>query len=97
VSNNDTVTITEAATMLGVEKGKITRLVKAGVLTSRTSLLDTRRRLIPRNQVERIIAEEGAKSRKPVSTQRVRPGFASDGIDTDPADIPASRIKDWVS
>jgi excisionase family DNA binding protein len=97
VSKNDTVTITEAAAMLGVERGKFARIVKAGELTSRTSLLDARRRLISRDQVERIIEEEGAKSRKPVSTQRLRPGFASDGIDTDPADIPASRIKDWVS
>ncbi|MBV9281575.1 MAG: helix-turn-helix domain-containing protein, partial [Chloroflexi bacterium] len=59
MADGDSVTVTEAAAMLGVRKEKVARLVKKGILTSRPSILDARCRLIPREQVERILAEEG--------------------------------------
>lgn len=55
----DMVTVNEAAQMLGTSKEKIARLVKQGVLTSRSSIVDRRRRLIPRAQIERILREDG--------------------------------------
>jgi excisionase family DNA binding protein len=55
----DKVMVTEAAEMLGVTKEKVARLIKKGVLTAEPSLLDARRKLIPRVQVEAILAKEG--------------------------------------
>jgi excisionase family DNA binding protein len=60
MAERDYVTVGEAARMLGVRKEKIARLVKQGVLTSKPSIVDARRRLIPRNQLEEILEEEGA-------------------------------------
>jgi excisionase family DNA binding protein len=63
----DKVMVTEAAEMLGVTKEKVARLIKKGVLTAEPSMLDARRKLIPRVQVEAILANEGhapAKRRK---------------------------------
>jgi excisionase family DNA binding protein len=73
MADGDSVTVTEAAAMLGVRKEKVARLVKKGILTSRPSILDARCRLIPREQVERILAEEG---RAPVRRGSTGPDIA---------------------
>jgi excisionase family DNA binding protein len=57
--DSEMVTVKEAARILGTTKEKVARLVKQGILTSRPSTIDARRRLIPRIQVERILRGEG--------------------------------------
>jgi hypothetical protein len=47
--------------------------------------LDRREKLIRREDLERLCAQ--------VKTRR---HFVSDGSDTDPVDVPANRVKDWV-
>jgi excisionase family DNA binding protein len=87
MAEGDYVTVTEAARMLGVRKEKIARLVKKGVLTSRPSIVDARRRLIPRGQVEKIVEEEGVTADASANgggedAERPRPnivGIVSDG------------------
>lgn len=59
MADGETVTVTEAARMLGTTNERITRLIQCGVLTSWQSKLDRRRRLIPRADVEQILREEG--------------------------------------
>jgi len=63
--SDELVTMTEAAQLLGTTREKVARLVRQGVLTSRPSVLDARRRLIPRTEVEGILNSEG----RHVSTQ----------------------------
>jgi excisionase family DNA binding protein len=75
----------EAAHILGVSNAKIWRLVKAGELSAYQNPLDRREKLIRREDLERL--------RTQVKPRR---HFVSDGSDTDPVDVPAKRIKDWV-
>jgi excisionase family DNA binding protein len=65
------VMVTEAAEMLGVTKEKVARLIKKGVLNAEPSTLDARRKLIPRVQVEAILARDGhpAAKRRKLATQ----------------------------
>jgi excisionase family DNA binding protein len=58
-SMTDEVDMKTAAAMLGVSKDKLARMVKAGKLTARPSVLDARRKLIPRQQVEDLLKAEG--------------------------------------
>jgi excisionase family DNA binding protein len=75
----------EAARILGVSNAKMWRLVKGGELPAHPNPLDRREKLVRREDLERLRARSGA-----------HPRFVSDGSDTDPVEIPASRIKDWV-
>lgn len=54
---NDTVTVTEAARMLGTTDERVVRLIKRGILTSRMGVVDRRRRLIPREEVDEYLAK----------------------------------------
>lgn len=77
MAERETVTVSEAARLLGTTNERIARLIKRGVLTSRVSNLDRRRRLIPREEVERILHEEGWKP-------PTRPARAETGVDPRP-------------
>ena len=92
----DSVTVMEAAAMLGVRKEKIARLIKQGILTSRPSKLDARRKLIPRAQVENILAEEGRKPRggRDETTSRRRPRTA--GLYTGPMKVHSDEVEDYL-
>ncbi|MGI8967784.1 MAG: hypothetical protein ACR2GA_01600 [Chloroflexota bacterium] len=101
---HDTVTVTGAACMLGTTNERIARLIKRGALTSQTSLLDRRRRLIPRVEIERILREEGynpPKRRlrsKPAADSRPRPrtfGMHSGPIKVTSADVDEYLAKHW--
>jgi excisionase family DNA binding protein len=81
----DTVTMKEAAQLLGVSNAKLWRMVRDGVLLAYQNPLDRREKLIRRADIDHLRAE-GRPPRR----------FVSDGVDTAPVDIPASRIKDWV-
>ncbi|MBV9278532.1 MAG: helix-turn-helix domain-containing protein [Chloroflexi bacterium] len=81
----DTVTMKEAARLLGISNAKIWRLVKDGALPAHQNPLDRREKLIRREDVERLHAQAPARRR-----------FVSDGSDMSPVDVPASRIKEWV-
>lgn len=89
VVEGDCVTVTEAAAMLGVRKEKIARLTKQGVLTSRPSILDARRRLIPREQLDRLLRDEGRPPRRSPSPQTA-------GLYTGPMEISSDRVDDYL-
>ena len=72
MTEEDSVTVTEAAVMLGVRKEKIARLIKQGIITCRPSKLDARRKLIPRTQVETILEEEGPAQNRTKDPVRMR-------------------------
>ncbi len=75
----------EAARILGVSNAKIWRLVRDGVLATSQNPLDRREKLIRRDDLERLGKSFGS-----------HPGFRSDGCDTDPVNVPARHIKEWV-
>jgi excisionase family DNA binding protein len=58
------VSIQAAAALLGVTRDKVTRLVKEGVLPSEDSVLDKRKKLIPRPAVVALMKREGIKPPK---------------------------------
>jgi excisionase family DNA binding protein len=60
------VTVQEAADMLNVRRERIWKLMADGVLTAEPSKLDGRQRLIPREQVEALLQEEGYRPRRTV-------------------------------
>jgi excisionase family DNA binding protein len=93
----DTLTVNEAAQLLGTTKEKIARLVRQGVLTSRVSVVDARRRLIPRAEVERILRDEARVGSSGVSAgtpSRPRPRTA--GMYTGPLEIEADEVDDYL-
>ncbi len=100
MADGDSVTVTEAAAMLGVRKEKIARLIKQGILTSRPSKLDARRRLIPRAQVEKILQEEGHNPpKKRTTTNRelpTRPRPRTAGMYTGPVKIHSDEVEDYL-
>jgi excisionase family DNA binding protein len=53
------LSIGEAATLLGVSRNKVVRLIKEGVLPAEDSILDKRRKRIPRSAVLDILKREG--------------------------------------
>ena len=58
------LTVQEAADVLNVRRERIWKLLVDGVLTAVPSKLDGRRKLIPREQVERLLLEEGYRPRQ---------------------------------
>jgi len=97
VVSEDQVTVKEAAQLLGTTKEKVARLVRQGVLTSRPSVLDARRRLIPLAELERILEAEG----RHVSVQggsrsenRARPRTA--GMYTGLLDVHSDEVEDYL-
>jgi excisionase family DNA binding protein len=50
----DSVTVSEAARLLGVSRSKIWSLLREGVLTARSNPLDRRERLIAVEEIERL-------------------------------------------
>ena len=101
MSNQDAITVSEAARLLGTTNERIARLVKRGVLTSRVSNLDRRRRLISRQEVERILQEEGWKPparRRPSETplaSRRRP--RSVAIYAGPLNVTSDEIDEYLA
>ena len=77
--------------MLGVRKEKVARLVKGGLLTSRPSRVDARKHLIPREQVEQLLAEEGRGS---APQSRPRPRIA--GMVNDPT-LQSRDLEDYMA
>jgi len=53
------LSIGEAAALLGVSRNKVVRLIKEGVLPAEDSILDKRRKRIPRAAVLDILKREG--------------------------------------
>jgi excisionase family DNA binding protein len=98
--NNDVVTVTEAAELLGTSKEKVARLVRQGVLTARRSTLDARRRLIPRTEIEELLRAEGhapasEEMRSPDQPpDRKRPRTA--GMYTGPVVVPARDVEEYL-
>lgn len=101
MADHDTVTVTEAARLLGTTNERIARLIKRGVLTSRVSNLDRRRRLIPREQVERILQEEGRKPptrlTHPEMAGRSRPRPRTIGMYTGPIKVTSDEIDEYLA
>lgn len=101
MAEHDTVTVTEAARMLGTTNERIARLIKRGILTSRMGVLDRRRRLIPREEVERILREEGWKPPKrrtgietaPESRSRPR----TFGMYTGPMTVTSEEVDEYLA
>lgn len=50
------VSVQEAAEILGVHRDRVARLLKEGVLSWKPNVLDRRQRLIPRHEVELVLA-----------------------------------------
>ena len=99
--NNDVVTVTEAAELLGTSKEKIARLVRQGVLTARRSTLDARRRLIPRSEIEELLRAEGRTSgdegeTAPPDPRRDGQRRPTIGMYTGPVIIPARDVEDYL-
>jgi excisionase family DNA binding protein len=101
MADHETVTVTEAARMLGSTSDRITRLIKRGILTSRTSNLDRRRRLIPREQVEQILREEGNKLPKgrarPEKTTRETVPPRTTGMYAGPIKIASDEVDEYLA
>jgi excisionase family DNA binding protein len=60
------LTVEEAADVLNVRRERIWKLMNDGVLTAEPSKLDGRQRLIPREQVEGLLLQEGYRPRRAV-------------------------------
>jgi excisionase family DNA binding protein len=58
------LTIQAAAAELGVTRDKVARLVKDGILPAEDSVLDKRKKLIPRASVVALMKREGIKSKE---------------------------------
>lgn len=58
------LTIQEAADMLNVRRERIWKLIKDGVLSAEPSRLDGRRKLIPHEQIDALLLEEGYRPRR---------------------------------
>jgi excisionase family DNA binding protein len=101
MADQDTVSVTEAARLLGTTNERIARLIKHGVLTSRVSNLDRRRRLIPREEVERILREEGPKPPKrrtgPETAARERPRPRTIGMYTGPIKVTSDEVDAYLA
>jgi excisionase family DNA binding protein len=60
------LTVQEAADALNVRRERIWKLMADGVLTAEPSKLDGRQKLIPREQVDALLLEEGYRPRRTV-------------------------------
>ena len=56
------LSIGQAAVLLGVHRSKVRRLIQEGRLPAEDSVLDKRRKRIPRSTVEEILRHEGVTS-----------------------------------
>lgn len=71
------LTIQETADMLNVRRERVWKLLGDGVLTARPSKLDGRQKLIPREQVDALLREEGYRPRR--SSRRSAPRTSDAG------------------
>jgi hypothetical protein len=87
--------------MLGTTIGHIARLIRRGVLTTLPSNLDRRRRLIPRDEIERILAEEGrdppARRTPPADSNRSHPLPRTFGIYDGPLSVTNDEIDERLA
>jgi excisionase family DNA binding protein len=60
------LTVQEAADALNVRRERIWKLMNDGVLTAEPSKLDGRQKLIPREQIEELLLQEGYRPRRTV-------------------------------
>src|SRR5438270_7038497 len=58
------LTVQETADVLNVRRERIWKLLAEGVLTAEPSKLDGRQKLIPREQVDALLREEGYRPRR---------------------------------
>src|SRR5438270_611620 len=65
-SEKKNLTVQEAADELNVRRERVWKLMADGVLTAERSKLDGRQKLIPREQVEQLLLEEGYRPRRTV-------------------------------
>jgi excisionase family DNA binding protein len=89
----DTVTVKEAAEILGTTKEKVARLVKQGILSSEVGVIDARRHLIPRAQLERLLSKEGRPSGGS-GAPRKRPRTA--GMYAGPLEVDADEVDEYL-
>ena len=64
----DEVTIQEASEILGVSREKVRRMIQAGQLHARQSVLDQRQKLIARREIDAILEAE-QKARRDLTEQ----------------------------
>lgn len=81
----ETVTMREAAALLGVSNTQIWRLVRDGILQATPNPRDRREKLIRLTDVERLRDESRPPRR-----------FVSDGIVSVPDAPPAAQIEDYL-
>lgn len=60
------LTVQEAADMLNVRRERVWKLMMDGVLSTEPSKLDDRQKLIPREQIDALLLEEGYRPRRTV-------------------------------
>jgi excisionase family DNA binding protein len=99
----NSVTIREAAGLLGVSRTKVWYMVRRGELPAYPDPLDRRQRLVPVESLRAILEQRGGPiGRADVSKGTMekvagsKPAFTSDGIASNPDAVPSSEIKDWV-
>lgn len=101
MSDQDTVTVSEAARILGTTNERIARLVKRGILTSRVSNLDRRRRLIPRKEVERILQQERyeppVRPKRDAVAEQAHPRPHTFGIYSGPLKVTSDQVDDYLT
>lgn len=66
------LTVQEAADALNVRRERVWKLLSDGVLTAVPSKLDGRQKLIPREQVESLLLEEGYRPQRTARRARTR-------------------------
>lgn len=96
MQDDGTVTVGEAARMLGTTKERIARLIAKGVLTSQPSRLDRRRTLIPRAEVEGILREETYRPPAKTGTRYPQPRPRTAGLYTGPVEIPSDEVEEYL-
>ncbi len=65
------LTVLAAADYLGVSRDKVSRMIKAGTLTAEVDPLDSRQKLIPKKQLDALLAPK--KIIKSVERRTSRP------------------------
>jgi excisionase family DNA binding protein len=83
------LTVQEAATVLNVRRERIWKLISEGILIAEPSRVDGRRKVIPREQVEALLLEEGYRPRRTV--QRRTP----DAARQDPVEAVHTIARPW--
>lgn len=90
MSEEQYVTVTEAARLLGVHREKVRRLIARGTLISRPGVLDARQTLIAKTELEALLRREGGRPTRPRRLPRTIAIY--DG----PVDVPSSEIDRYM-